>query len=458
MAISPPAPAQYWIHSAGATKGPFTVPQLQVKLSSGEATWGTKACPVGQAAWRPLHQVPGVIPDALRPTAAPVPTSPVAPLRTTPIKTRTPLPRWARRTLLGAAAAVVLVAAIFAIRSALDDSLDGFERGYGDTVLRHLDRPYEGAKWTQLKETASFAEMVSIGNANVTELHRIAGWDDNNLWLVNILGQVFQLRDGHWQFAAKPENAHSPRLRVLDHETVLVAGTHLFKSSPGNLADLGEVNQASEELFPADRGLIYSYRSYADTIRFADGVRTALKVDQFKEATVQRKDNTPLKEYLVGGIRHVRPVKPGVAFGVAFSGYGKRKLVRYEHGFWTEFSELPEKESSDLWLTGPEEAPHVVQCGKAGWVHVQPANGAGSERTLAPPPDSSPMNLIKVWGASSDKFWVMDEHGTVWELSRSESRVVVRGLRREDITFRDAWVSPTGAVFAITPKYLYRLD
>jgi len=35
---------------------------------------------------------------------------------------------------------------------------------------------------------------------------------------------------------------------------------------------------------------------------------------------------------------------------------------------------------------------------------------------------------------------------------------VVRGLRREDVTFRDAWVAPTGAVFAVTDKHLYRLD
>jgi hypothetical protein len=52
----------------------------------------------------------------------------------------------------------------------------------------------------------------------------------------------------------------------------------------------------------------------------------------------------------------------------------------------------------------------------------------------------------------------MDHNGTVWERAGGASRVVVRGLRGDDVTFRAAWVSPTGAVFAITDKHLYKLD
>lgn len=475
MPVAMPSPTQFWMFAGDSAKGPFTIPQMQAKLASGEATWGTKICPVGETEWRPLHRAPGLIADAQRPVgsqpvrtiAIPIPSAsrPISASQT-PALQHSPLkPRNARTAkriryaVLGVGLLAILGIGYAVIRSSLTDAFDGYERGYGDTVLRYLDRPYDGAKWTQLKETTSFSEMVALGNSSVTELYGVAGWDDNNLWVVNLTGQVFQLRDGHWQFAAKLENAHYPRMRVLDQDTVLVGGTHLYRLSPGNIADIGEVSGSTDkELFPADRGLIYCYCTNTDAVRFADNIRTVLKVDLFKEATVHRKDNTPLNGHLVKSIRHSRPVKPGLAFAVSPVPYGKKKLVRFENGFWLESSDLPDKDAKDLWLSGSAEAPHVVLAGSSGWVYVQPSGSTGAERTLATSPDPTKANLIKVWGTSPDKFWVMDEHGTVWELNRSESRIVVRGLRRDDVTFRDAWVSPTGSVYAITTKHLYRLN
>jgi hypothetical protein len=368
-----------------------------------------------------------------------------------------------RRSVLGAGVAVIFVIGCFVIRTTFTGSFENYTRAdYGDTILRYSDRSYDGAKWTKLKETASFAEMMKPGNTHVTDLFRVAGWDNNNFWVVNQTGQVFQLRDNHWQFAAKPESAQYPCLRVVDQSTLLIANSHLYRLSPGNVTDIGVVDQRPDgELFQADGDLIYSYCT--EPIRFAtiksDTTKTVLKVDSYKEATVHRKDNTPLNEHLVGAIRHVHPLRPGVALGVSSPRYGKKKLVKFEGGFWEESKELPDKDIKDLWLSGSADAPHLVLVGKSGWVHVQAATGSGADRTLVDPQDPSKMNLINVWGASQDKFWVMDEHGNVWELDSTTSRIAVRGMRRDDdITFRDAWVSPTGAVFAITEKHLYRLD
>ncbi len=471
MALVMP-PTQYWIFN-GRAQGPFALPQIQAKLANGEVTWGTKICPVGQTQWRPLHRTPGIVPDAQRPLGSlPVKMSPGPVVGTTPrpvpLLPRPPrTSRLTRRALFGVGAAAMLVAGYYAVPAAFTHSFDGYERGYGDTILRYIDRPYDGAKWTQLKETSSFAEMVSLGRTPVTELTCVTGWDDSNLWVANQLGQVFQLRDGHWQFAAKPDNADYPRLRAVDQSTLLVAGgnhsSHLYRLSPGNVADIGQVYpMVNGEIFPADNGVVFAYsaRQPSEPIQFADGDRKVLKADLFKEAFVQRDDSTALKEYFVGAIRHVRPILPGVAYGIASPNYGndKKKLVRYENGVWTESTDLPDKDAKDLWLNGSSDAPHLVLIGKNGWVYVQPATGIGTERSLAIPADTSQMNLLKVWGTSPDKFWVMDEHGTVWELGRSDSRIVVRGMRRDDVKFEDAWVSPTGAVFAITTKHLYRLD
>jgi hypothetical protein len=53
----------------------------------------------------------------------------------------------------------------------------------------------------------------------------------------------------------------------------------------------------------------------------------------------------------------------------------------------------------------------------------------------------------------------MDNRGTVWERKGTEWRVVtIRGGEPDDASFIDAWVSPTGAVIAITEKQVYRLN
>ena len=476
MTPATPTLAQFWLLTGNAPKGPFTLVQIQAKLASGEATWGSKLCPLGESEWRPLHRVPGIIPEAQRLPAAPA--SKAQPVRTlsrpipnasvpssAPAIARTrslPANRKYRYALIGVGVLAIFGIGYALLRTSLTDA--AYERGYADTVLIYADRPYEGAKWTKLKETSSFSEMVSLGSSAVADLWRVAGWDDNNLWVANQSGQVFQLREGHWQFAARPEYASYPRLRVFSQDTVFVAGcsgaAHLYQMSPGNVADQGDLESPREaELYLADRGLIYCYRDSVDPVRFAEGTRTVLKAEHYKEAFVHRKDNTLLKEYPVGMNRHVRSIRPGIGFAVAKQQFGsKKKLVRFEAGLWVESADLPDKDFNDLWLSGTDDAPHVVLVGKGGWVHVQPAGNNGAERALATSAEPTPANLIKVWGHSPEKFWVMDENGTVWEMNRTESRIVVRGLRREDVTFKDAWVSPTGTVFAITNKHLYRLD
>ena len=111
-----------------------------------------------------------------------------------------------------------------------------------------------------------------------------------------------------------------------------------------------------------------------------------------------------------------------------------------------------------MWITGPEPTPTVVLVGYSGWVRVCSFGDRGIDRTLATTPEPTSRSLMKVWGASPARFWTVDTNGTVWEFSDSDCRVVVRGLRRDGVEFRDAWVSPTGAVFASTEEHLYRLN
>ncbi len=139
------------------------------------------------------------------------------------------------------------------------------------------------------------------------------------------------------------------------------------------------------------------------------------------------------------------------------------KLVRFRDGIWYDVADLKHTESQSerpiycAWIGGSVEAPTVALAGPRGWVQVQRIGAGRHEQALAPPQFPTSLDSISVWGVSPEKYWVMDTSGTVWERAGSDSRVVVRGLKQDDVAFRGAWVSPTGTVFAITDDHLYRL-
>jgi hypothetical protein len=73
--------ASYWLKVKDLPTGPFDAAQVHAKLAAGEATWDMLACKVGEEAWFPLVQMPGIGPVAapLQPVAAAFP--PAAPLQ-----------------------------------------------------------------------------------------------------------------------------------------------------------------------------------------------------------------------------------------------------------------------------------------------------------------------------------------------------------------------------------------
>ena len=60
MPADTPPPDQFWLLTGAVPTGPFTVAQIHAKLSSGEATSQTPACPLGGTAWLPLGQTLGI--------------------------------------------------------------------------------------------------------------------------------------------------------------------------------------------------------------------------------------------------------------------------------------------------------------------------------------------------------------------------------------------------------------
>ena len=382
-----------------------------------------------------------------------------------------------RRTVLkGVVAAVVLggVSYILAHRPwKIWPSLGSYRRGYADTIIRYANRTYDQARWQKLEETAAIGDAARIAAAgDASLLHRISGWDDDNFVVTRQSGTIVQYRDGHWSLLARIEDADDPVPRMLDADNVLIAGDdtakHLFQASAHGVVDLGEIgrsgNHAQLEITPIASDLIYAYSSEGQNgiLKVADGRGTQLSWET-KEAFVHTAENVPLKEYPVALVRYTAVWEAGAAYGIAHQPYwsdnSKRKVVRYQNGIWYAVDDLPEKyiQLHDAWISGTNESPFVVLVGEDGYVLVSNIGAGKLEQSVPAAQEITSRTLIKVWGADSRKYWVMDENGTVWERNDAESRVVVRGLRKDDVTFLDAWVSPTGTVFAITEQHVYRL-
>lgn len=381
-----------------------------------------------------------------------------------------------RRTVLkGAVAAVVLGGVSYFLAHRPWNVWNGlvpYRRGYADTIIRYADRAYDQARWQKLEETAAVGEVTRIAAAgDASLLHRISGWDDDNFVVTRQSGTIVQYRDGHWSLLARIEDADDPVPRMLDADNVLIAGDdtakHLFQASAHGVVDLGEIgrsgNHAQLEITPIAPDLIYAYSSEGGNgiLKVADGQGTQLSWET-KEAFVHTAENVPLKEYPVALVRYTAVWEAGTAYGIAHQPYwsdSKRKVVRYQNGIWYAVDDLPEKyiQLHDAWISGTNESPFVVLVGEDGYVLVSNIGAGKLEQSVLAAQEITSRTLIKVWGADSRKYWVMDENGTVWERNGAESRVVVRGLRKDDVTFLDAWVSPTGTVFAITEQHVYRL-
>jgi hypothetical protein len=372
---------------------------------------------------------------------------------------------------------------VASVLPSMGGTLVSYKRGFGDTILKYQDRSYENAAWKKLKEADSLSQIAGADDFKaIAGPYRVVGWDDDTFWVVMESGRVFRCRNGHWSSQGKPEHAREPVARLLDKDTLLIAGgyrntRHLYQYTPDGLVDHGDLgfsnSGAGTEVCPIAPDLFYCFSREAlnriGTLKVAGGKRTEMPEWKYKEAFVHRDDNTPLKEYPVRGIRNTRTLTAGKAVGLAYQGYrlvSTPKLVSFRNGIWYVVDDLPGHRQTDFrftitdaWFGVKGDAlQFVITVGEEGYVYSHMLNGPGLEQPVSAPQENTSRNLIKVWGVSPEKFWVMDDSGTVWERKGTDWRVVVRGMYRDDVKFVDAWVSPKGNVIAVTDKHVYRLE
>ncbi len=464
------ASALFWLLVGDRPTGPFGAADVKAKWLAGQVTPGTQVCRDGDTAWRPLHQVfrlPGV-PTGLPPAPPAISQLGAVMPPATAVVSAVRLPsrrRWVVGTPVVVAAALVGLSLVYlGGRATLPGLTAGYKRGYADTILRYSDRSYDGAKWVKLKESAALA---------TSNLFSIAGWDDDNFWVASRAGGICRMRGGVWRVECQLGDAGWPQLRPTSAEQLLVAGGHFYRVSAGEVENYGEAREQGEAelghiFLAADDRFFYHGRTHGgrNLVRFDTSRRTTFSVKEDREASVCSADGSPVEYYWVEKVYCTRSHAANCGFGIAYKRWnpdGAGRLVRFDGKFWRMLSgDLPHN-PRDLWLSGSEDAPTFVLAGDngdraLGWVHVRRTADAGVDHRLGESLEPTSADLLRVWGVSLDKYWVMDTNGTVWQRDGTESRVVVRGMRRDKVEFTDAWVSPTGTVFAITPEHVWKLD
>lgn len=361
-----------------------------------------------------------------------------------------------------------------------------YTRGFADTIITYKDRSYEGAKWKQAKSAEALRTIVQ-NDCLQFDIRGIAGWDDDSYWVIGQGGKVghgayvFKKIRGEWsahggvedEFSGlEPQNLWWPRL--LSSEQCLVASTKriLDLNSQGTRTICQVEGGDLMAVCPISPDLFYAFLE-KHVYKVADGKGHHLRGETHKEVYVHREDNTPLKEYIVGYTCFCASFLGDRVIGLCAPDFADPVIAEYRNGLWYRVMSIdwknlnrPDRHGfryvrpNKVWFGGGSSQPQfAVIVGNGGTVLVcQIEKGEVIDQSVEIRQTTSSLDLVAVWGKNLNKYWVMDNSGTIWERTDRQWRVVVRGLLTEDVEFLGAWVSPTGKIVAFTKDYLYELD
>ena len=388
---------------------------------------------------------------------------------------------------LGAGLVGLLLIIVLSVKkgSLFDSSL----LGYAGTVLQYCDRDYKNdINWTPVKGLEVFRPVGSQSSP----LHSIAGWDDEHFWVADESGEIYIYREGKWTQPVdkKPEHAKSPSLRAINPNTLYIAGVksgeqnNFYRLDDNKLTNLGVLSTNTDspkraEICPLSANLTFCLSWDPNKILDIG------KLFSGKFSPVGRNSNdsllylsnsvgAPLNNYYVGEIRATAVFSENMAYGVARkhqNGNTCYKLAKCDGDKWKEIRSLqkddnaiPEINTAWIGAKSANATPFVILCGPGDHIEVHDSEGSRIEPNLKRPalatasPDS--MNLIKVWGVSEKKFWMMDKAGNGWVCEGHDTDCIFSGglENGSNISLEAVWISPKGTIFALSSKKLYKLN
>lgn len=422
-----------------------------------------------------LPATPGSSDEGLRAPRAVTGAEPVAaPVRT--VAASAPPARSGRvRPLMFGAAAVLALAFTVWVLMHIGGGLAGadYVQGFAGTVVRYADRDYEGASWQKLYAAANLGELPVL-NSRTAKLQRITGVDEDNLWVADAKGVVFRLTGGHWEVAANQPDASNPLIRLIDNETLLMGGyrvrNRLYLIGPDGVRTVTYDNlqtlRPTDTVTPIAPGLSYIH-SYRETYKLIEGKLARTSPGTQKDSVVVDEYGAPVNivrsAMTPTNFGFSAALSPGTVYAVWMDKNRGVRLVEYRDGAWVMLDEIaiPRPEIAALtaaWIGKDAEGRVFVVFGGAGGAMLYRQGEGVTRYPINSAPGGTLIKLMAVWGVGPEKFWVMDQSGSVWARSSAHWRPVIRGLFDDNIKLNDAWVSATGVVFAVADDALYRLN
>lgn len=373
----------------------------------------------------------------------------------------------------------IFVAGILAVGATLWFVLkggDGQRIGYADTVIRYADRTYEGAGWKELREAAALSAIAKTSNGvRVGAIKVITGIDRDNLWIVDAMGNLFRLKDGHWSYErAIAGGMKVLTARVMANGGLIVGGspndkglaiwqeegTRTFKTARSGVLRSGHIHILADDYVQfftiagaANTGT-FAFRLVSDRMQH-------IKPEKDPTYFVHSADNVPNKDISLPHIIATATFEsPTLAYGF-WKFRDKGAVLRFQNGTWVLVDEIERGVAPvrNVWFGEDNEGTFIIAAGSGGLVLSHPFGGPTIEQPVnANPQAPTTTDLIAVWGVDRHNFWVMDSSGTIWQRADNTWVVVVRGLYDKDVTFIDAYVAPDGAIHAVTNNSVYLLD
>ena len=350
--------------------------------------------------------------------------------------------------------------------------------------MRYADRSYDGATWRLLKESNSLMSLISKPDDPVS----ITGWDDRNLWVLYGDGHLFRMAGGTWQYIdALPDNYYMDVRQRSPDRAICSGWNRVCEVSPAGVREIFRnpgrgwdetVREYRCHIIPCT-GSKYLIANAETLYEVVDGRFLHLEKDKYKRRFIHRSDNTPLRRPDSAELRCDTTIDEGDVYAIV-----DELIVRYRDGVWYKLAEFVGRTPRAAWFLPQGDGALAVGVGDGGFVGRHElggspatsdgggvsvaAAGSGAGRDAAGlsrgivqrvtrPEQPTSMVLVAVWGTSPDKYWVMDENGTVWERGGDRWRTVVRGMYIDDVKFTNTWVSPAGTVFAVNDDGVWKL-
>jgi hypothetical protein len=350
-------------------------------------------------------------------------------------------------------------------------------QGYADSTVRYAERSYEGSAWVELKAAAAISSMItSKKRVRLGPLAIVTGVDRDNLWVVDKVGNLFRLKDGHWSY--KGPAVRGMRMltaRATADGGIVVggkwrkgeglaiwreSGLQTFETARSGVLTSGHIHLLADDYinyFTVAGSANFGTYAY----RLVSGQLEHIQPQKHRAFFVHTADNVPDEDLRIPYIRETATfASPAEAYG--FWRYrDKGAVLRFQNGTWILIDELSRGVTNvrSIWFGKDDDGMFMIAAGLGGLVLSHPFGGKTIEQsvnTSLQVPTTA--DLIAVWGVDRNNFWVMDSSGTVWRWSDDTWRTVIRGLYDKDVIFRDAYVAPDGVVHAVTKNSIYRLE